>query len=395
MSKIIGGILLIVGTSIGGGMLALPVATASSGFINASLLMLACWVAMTFCAFLILEVNLWFPTNSNIISMAKTTLGSVGQFVAWFTYLLLLYSLLAAYIASGSDVLHTLLTKLQLHPPLWLASILVIFLLGSIVYQGINAIDYMNRGFMFIKLGAYILLVALALPHVDFTLLPIGQPHYLLGAVTVVITSFGYATVIPSLRTYFNSDVKKLRLVILIGSLIPLFCYIVWDFVIQAELPSAGKDGLIAMANSGHEVSQLTHALTGLLSNQWVTTCANIFTSICIATSFLGVSLCLADFLSDGLRIEKKGWGNLLIHSLTFLPPLAVILFYPDAFLKGLSYAGIFCVVLLMLLPPLMTWSGRYHKRIAHGYQVMGGKPALIISTAVAILVLIISKVMK
>ncbi|MDF2868136.1 MAG: tyrP 1 [Gammaproteobacteria bacterium] len=392
MNKMIGAILLIVGTSIGGGMLALPVATAAGGFLNACILMFACWLAMTFCAFLILEVNLWLPINSNMISMAKITLGQIGQLIAWFTYLLLLYSLLAAYISSGSDVLHSLLTKLNLDLPMWITSVAVVVLLGAVVYQGISAIDYVNRGFMFIKLGAYSLLVVLAIPHVNLNLLPLGELHHMLGAVTVVITSFGYATVIPSLRAYFKGDVKKLRLVILIGSLIPLFCYILWVFVIQANIPSKGTTGLISIAASGREVSMLTHALTTAIHTQWVITCANIFTSICVATAFLGVALCLADFLSDGLQIEKKAWGNVKIHALTFLPPLAIILFYPGAFLIGLSYAGIFCIILLMLLPPLMVWSGRYYKKIARGYRVAGGKPALVITILLAILVLIINK---
>lgn len=392
MNKIIGAILLIVGTSIGGGMLALPVATAAGGFWNATILMFACWLAMTFCAFLILEVNLWLPTNSNMISMAKATLGKTGELIAWVTYLLLLYSLLAAYISSGSDVLHSLLAKINIDLPVWLASILVVALLGSVVYQGISAIDYVNRGFMFIKLGAYLLLVVLALPHVNLALLPQGKLHYLLGAVTVVVTSFGYATVIPSLRAYFHGDVKKLRIVILIGSLIPLLCYILWVFVIQANIPTEGPTGLTAIAHSGREVSMLTTALTDTIHTRWVISSSNVFTSICIATAFLGVALCLADFISDGFQIEKKGWGNVKVHALTFLPPLAVILFYPGAFLIGLSYAGIFCIILLMLLPPLMAWNGRYSKKIAHGYQVVGGKSALAISIGLAILVLITSK---
>ena len=390
----IGAILLIVGTSIGGGMLALPVATAAGGFLNACMLMLACWLAMTFCAFLILEVNLWLPNQSNIISMAKSTLGKAGQIIAWVSYLLLHYSLLAAYLSSGTDVLHGVLAKLLTEIPMWVCSLLVMLLLGAVVYRGISVIDYFNRGLMFVKLGAYFLLVVMALPHINLNLLPAGKFHYLLSAVTVVVTSFGYATVVPSLRAYFEGDVKKLRTVILIGSLIPLFCYILWVFVIQANLPSEGANGLIKIADSGREVSMLTHALTTTIHNPWVITSANIFTSICIATAFLGVALCLTDFLSDGLQIEKKGWGNLKVHALTFLPPLAIILFYPGAFLIGLSYAGIFCIILLMLLPPLMVWSGRYYKKIAFGYQVVGGKPALAITIGLAILVLIVTKTM-
>jgi len=394
MNKMIGAILLIVGTSIGGGMLALPVATAAGGFLNACLLMLACWLAMTFCAFLILEVNLWLPNHSNIISMAKSTLGPIGQIVAWISYLLLHYSLLSAYLSSGSDVLHNALIKIHLDIPIWVSSVLVVLVLGAVVYRGISTIDYINRGFMFVKLAAYFLLVILTMPHVNLNLLPSGKLHYLLGAVTVVVTSFGYATVIPSLRSYFHGDVKKLRIVILIGSLIPLLCYTLWVFAIQAIIPTEGASGLTAIAHSGHEVSLLTRALTDAVHTELVISSANIFTSICIATAFLGVALCLTDFLADGLNIEKKGWGNVTVHGLTFLPPLAIIIFYPGIFLIGLGYAGIFCIVLLMLLPPLMAWSGRYHKKIAEGYQVIGGKAALILTIVVGVAVLIISKTM-
>ncbi len=367
-------------------MLALPVATVAGGFWHSCLLMFACWSAMTFCAFLILEVNLWLPNHSNIISMARATLGSYGQAVAWISYLLLHYSLLAAYLSGGADVLHSLLLKLHIDVSLHFAAVLVVLSLGTVVYRGISSVVYVNRGFMFVKLGAYLLLVALALPYVKLAILPRGELHYLIGAVTVVVTSFGYATVIPSLRAYFQGDVVKLRWVILIGSLIPLLCYIIWVFVIQANIP---ESDLMTIAHSGREVSMMTSSLSVIINSHWVTSFANIFTSICVATAFLGVGLCLNDFLADGLSINKQGWGQAGLYVLTFLPPLATVLFFPHAFLTGLSYAGIFCIILLMLLPPLMAWSGRYHKKIAHGYEVMGGKFALLITIAVAVAVLL------
>ncbi len=107
--KILGSILLIVGTSIGAGMLALPIATAQLGFIGSLILLFSCWFVMTAGAFLMLEVNLWMPLNSNLISMARETMGPFGQVISWIAYLLLLYSLLCAYIAGGSDLFHNLL----------------------------------------------------------------------------------------------------------------------------------------------------------------------------------------------------------------------------------------------------------------------------------------------
>ena len=59
--KILGSILLIVGTSIGAGMLALPVATAALGFTGSLIMLFSCWFVMTTSAFLLLEVNLAMP----------------------------------------------------------------------------------------------------------------------------------------------------------------------------------------------------------------------------------------------------------------------------------------------------------------------------------------------
>src|SRR5690242_3859221 len=108
-AKVIGGALLIVGTSIGGGMLALPIATAQSGFLGALLLLFGAWIIMTFGALLILEVNLWFPQDSNLISMVRHTLGRGAEIIAWVCYLLLFYCLLAAYIDGGADVFSLIL----------------------------------------------------------------------------------------------------------------------------------------------------------------------------------------------------------------------------------------------------------------------------------------------
>ena len=61
-SRFIGGILLIVGTSIGGGMLALPVANAAVGFWQSSAFLFICWALMTAGALYILyrQENTWF-----------------------------------------------------------------------------------------------------------------------------------------------------------------------------------------------------------------------------------------------------------------------------------------------------------------------------------------------
>lgn len=389
-SKLLGGILLIIGTTIGGAMLALPMATSEMGFINSIIFLVACWFVMTMSALLILEVNLWLPPNSNLISMAKATLGKWGQGIAWLSYLLLLYSLLAAYITGGGNFLHNLFSTFGIQISTQITSLIFTIVFGMAVYGGIRSVDYLNRGLMFGKFAVYILLVICLLPFVTFKNLSGGELKYFTGSITVIMTSYGFAIIVPSLRTYFNNDVIKLRKAILIGSIIPLVCYLLWDLAIMGVIPRTGKEGLIAMLHSGNSASGFIVALSHLIHNKIIILFAQIFTAICLATAFLGVALGLSDFLTDGLNVSKNGSGKVIIYTATFLPPLIIGLFYPGTFITALSYAGICCSVLLVLLPVLMVWQGRYHKKFAHVYQVKGGK-SLLIFLAIAAVAMVVN----
>jgi len=376
-SKLLGGILLIVGTSIGGGMLALPVSVSPVGFYHSLLFLFLCWLIMTSGALLVLEVNLRLPRGANMISMAKQNLGLPGQLIAWITYLLLLYTLLSAYISGGSDVFSGILKQSALNIPESITSILFTGLFGLIVYQGIKAVDYVNRGLMFGKLGVYLLLIAIISPHINITHLEGGNVRAITSSIMILITSFGFASIVPTLRDYFQDDIASLRKVIIYGSLIPLICYIAWIGVIMGVISNEGDNGLIALLTSDHATSGLTSSLYQALHNPWISGLFSFFTSICMLTAFLGVSIGLFDFLADGLHLDKSGVQGKLTLTLTFLPPLIVVLFNPGIYLHALSYAGICCVILLLLLPAIMAWIGRKKAKANTIILIPGGNISL------------------
>lgn len=386
-TRLAGGILLIVGTSIGGGMLALPMVSVGGGFLGSSLLLCACWLIMTFTGLLILEVNLWLPPRNNLISMAKATLGMPGAIATWVSYILLLYALLCAYISGGSELFDSFSKKFGANVPTWCDSILFVLIFGYIVFRGIQFVDYANRGLMIAKFGSLFAVIFFSMPYIEAQHVMISDPRLVMGATTVMLTSFGFANIIPSLRSYFNDDVKSLRKAVLIGSLIPLICYILWDFAIIGSLP---REELLGITARGGSVAELTELLSTHLNNSSITFIASFFTTICVLTAFLCVSLALSDFLADGLNVEKKGKGNFLVFGITFLPSLLIVLFYPSIFVKALNYAGIFCVILIILLPALMAYSGRYHKKIAQGYEVAGGRIALILVMIISVLIILL-----
>src|SRR3990167_7189838 len=212
---------------------------------------------------------------------------------------------------------------------------------------------------MFAKLGVYVLVLFRSSPHVHLAALNEGSAKAITASLMILITSFGFASIVPSLREYFNDDVAALRKVILFGSLIPLTCYIIWNAIIMGVVAREGQHGLIALNSTEHMTSELTQALSDSVHSSWITGFFGFFSSICMVTAFLGVSIGLFDFLADGFKLKKTGLQGKSILALTFLPPLAIVLFNPGIYLHALSYAGICCIILLLLLPAVMSWRGR------------------------------------
>lgn len=363
ISKTTGSILMILGTSVGAGMLALPIASAHANWQMTFLMMMFSWFLMTAGAFAILEVNLWFSPETNLISMVNNTLGKYFKILTWVVYLLLLYSLLCAYLSGGSDILRGLLGSIQVTVPSPVTTILALGMLGVVVFRGVSSVDMVNRGLMSIKLLAYAILVLAILPHINIKNIYAGDFIYQTSTLMVMITSFGFAIIVPTLRSYLNSDIVKLKKVLLIGSALPLGLYLLWIFVIQGLIPRDGNMGLLSMI-SGDTNSLLMASVSELLHQGILGNIAKLFISICAVTSFLGVSISLVDFIADGLQWEKKGLRGLKVYGLAFLPPLIIVLVNPDIFIKALSYAGLGCVYLLILLPVLMLYNGRYKKNM-------------------------------
>lgn len=390
-TRVFGAIMLIVGTSVGGGMLALPIATAHMGFLPALAYLLVTWLAMTFGALLVLEVNSWLPQNSNLISMAGATIGRLGQALAWVAYLLLFYCLLAAYLAGGQEVLTVLLgyVGIKLSGP-W-AVLLFLALFSSVVARGIKHVDWLNRVVMVVKLTSYVGLVLLTLPAVQVVqaVENTGDVVFSLPVVMVMITAYGFAVVVPSLRHYLHDNLKLLRQTVMIGSLIPLTLYVLWEFVILSVLPTTGPHSLQTLAHAKQPVAALMQALSQLSHSGWLAWFANVFTSVCVITAFLGVSLCLLDFLADGFGVRKSGRSGVLLYLATFVPPLLLVLTAKRVFVYGLSLAGSFCVFLLMLLPAWMAWVGRYQKDFPAHYRVVGGRFTLLLIGALSVALLV------
>ena len=332
-------------------MLALPVMTAFAGFFPSLLLLGVGWLFMFISSLLLLEVNLAVEGESNMISMAQHTLGPWGRMVSWAIYLLLLYSLLAAYIAGGTPlVLQVTGTAL----PGWVGPLPLLIIFGPFVYFGTKSVDYVNRLPMLGLVFAYLVLVIFVPQHLDRQLLTHVDMKPLLIGLPTVINAFGFHYVIPSLTTYMGRDKGQLRLAIFIGTLITFCMYALWECLILGAVPLKGDHGLLSAWVKG---DMATGPLVHVLNNGGIRKAAQLFSFFALTTSFLGVALSLSDLLTDGFRIKRSSSGRLIACMLTFVPPLVFVYTYKRGFIIALQYSSVFHAISLGLLPTLMAWT--------------------------------------
>lgn len=392
-SRLLGGILLVVGNCIGAGMLALPILTGIGGFFPGIAMFIICWLFMTTTGLLLLEVNVSLGHEVSIISMADKTLGFMGKAVCWAVYLFLFYCLLVAYVAGSGSLLNGVIASLtEVSVPEWAGSVLFVVLFGILVFLGTGAVDHFNRWLIAGLVISYAVLIGMGSAGVQTDLLAQQNWGYSIFMIPVLIISFGFHNIIPSLTTYLKGQTKLLKWTIYIGSAVPLLIYIVWEWLVLGTVPLKGEYGLIGSLEQGLSASE---ALKGTLGNSWIGTFAQYFAFFALVTSFLAVSLSFVDFLADGLKVKKSPKGKVLLCAMVLFPPLVLALSYPTIFLKALSYAGgIGAVILFGAMPAIMVWESRYRRGLSKEYLVPGGKfvLAIIIVFALAVLSLQVSQ---
>jgi len=383
--KTLGSMLIIAGTTIGAGMLALPIASAGLGFSTATVLLFSAWALMTYTALLMLEVHQYAHVEATLNTLAKSLLGKKGQVIANFSMIFLFYALCAAYIAGGGSQLQTKLiewTSLEL--PIQSGSVLFAIVFGTIITLGTGTVDKINRVLFSIKVIVLASVFYMLTPYVQgqhLLEMPIEQ-GLILSAIPVVFTSFGFHGSIPSIVKYVGIDIKSLRRIMIMGAALPLVIYLFWQVVSQGImsqsnlLQSEGLSGFIA-------------SVASMLQNPKISNAITIFADLALATSFLGVSLGLFDFFSDTLKKGNTKQDRFITALVTFVPPLGFALFYPQGFIMALGYAAIALVILAVFLPIAMVFKQRKEREITQtDYRVKGGNSALIVAALSGVLII-------
>ncbi|ATG16961.1 tyrosine transporter TyrP [Providencia alcalifaciens] len=374
-NRTLGSILIVAGTTIGAGMLAMPLAAAGVGFTGIVCLLIGLWMLMSYTSLLLVEVYQHNPANMGLGSVAKKYLGPVGQIVTGLSMLLLMYALTTAYIGgAGVLIADSLSSWWGVTVSTQSAIIMFTVVGGAIVCVGTHSVDFINRILFTAKTIFLVIMLAVMMPHaeaINLSTMPL-EKGLVLAAVPVIFTSFGFHGSVPSLVNYMNGDVRKLRIIFITGSAIPLVAYILWQIATLGAIPSDTFMGILAQSSG---LNGLLTAIRDVVATPRVNMAVALFMDLALATSFLGVALGLFDYLADLFKRSNNFAGRAQTTLLTFVPPLLAALFF-SSFVQALTYAAVALSVLALIIPALLTM--RVRKLEAKGvYRVKGGTPIL------------------
>ncbi|KAK4855404.1 hypothetical protein QYF36_006976 [Acer negundo] len=346
-------ILLVAGTTVGAGILAIPAVTQESGFLASAVACILCWIFMVLTGLLVAEVNVntmceLGSGGVSLVSMAKRTLGTVGVQIACWSYIFIHYALLVAYVARSSDILANFLGI-----TLWECATLFSLVLGGLCYFGSQRIIGAVNGALVVGIIiSFTALVVVASGDLQWNTLLKANFEAVPMSIPIIALSFVYQNVVPVICTNLEGNLSKVRTAIVLGTAIPLGLFLVWNAVILGSI-------------TGHEMGsdQIIDPLQQLRSSSGlVGPIIELFSFLAIATSYIGFVLGLSDFLADLLKLPA-GENSPQPYLLTLIPPLILSLIDPEIFFKALDFAGTYGVLMLFgILPAAMCWSDRmYH----------------------------------
>lgn len=363
MSKTLGATLLIVGTSIGAGMLGLPVETGRAGFYPSIFIMALVWIATTCSAILLTDVVIQGKKGENFFSLSERYFGSFVRGLTLVFYFLLFFSLITAYVKGGGGFASDFFNFDQNSS----GSLLFVVFLIPFIFFGPNLVDKINLFLIVVLFGCYFLLVFAGIKYVDLSFLAPRSFASGFLSMPLIITAFSYHGTLPTIVEYLERDSRKVKKAILFGSTVVFVIYIVWQYLIIGIIPFSGGESLLTALEADKTAMMYLETVT---KSRAVAQWSVGFSFAALTTSFLGISLGVIDFFCDAFKKKQTLKNRVFIANIIIIPALILSTLKFPIFYFSLKYgAGISCIFLLIFLPAAMWKRIKEKEKVFFGLQ--------------------------
>ncbi|WON75572.1 tryptophan permease [Serratia sp. UGAL515B_01] len=372
--SVLGGAMIIAGTAVGAGMFSIPIATSGVWFSGSIALLVYTWVCMLISGLMILEATLNYPAGASFNTMVKDLLGKGWNTLNGLSITFVLYILTYAYISAGGSIIAHSLGNI-VSGSQTISGLVFAILVAFIVWLSTRAVDRLSTILIGGMVITFVMSVGNMFTHVQPAILfnqDESDPYYLpyaLAALPYLLASFGYHGNVPGLVKYYHKDSSAVVRSLLYGTLLALGIYILWQYVIQGNI---ARDAFKQVIADGGNIGSLLKQMGNASSSYTAGKLLDAFSYMALASSFLGVSLGLFDYLADFFKFSDNTAGRTKSALVTFLPPTLAAMVFPNGFLYAIGFAGLAATIWAVIVPAMMARASRQRFPQAK-YQAPGG----------------------
>lgn len=361
--SVIGGVMIVAGTVIGAGMLALPIIAAGMWTGWALVVLAASFFLMLSSALMILKTNVRFGPGASFDTLVRGTLGPVWNAVNGVSVGFVLYMLMYAYTSGGGA---TLKHSLDLPLPQGIVSLCFALALAFCIFWSTRVVDRLSVILVVGMVVTFAVAVSGMLPAFQFEHLWLSGPAasanpsgtttsawFVLAALPYFLTSFCFHASVPSLVKYYGTDVRRIKVCIFYGLLIAAAFYALWILVGFGVL---GREALRDVYAQGGNINHFLAAVDKIIPGAWVGRFVSVFAFLAVVTSFLGAGLGLFDYIADVFGFDDTFQGRIKTALITFVPPVLGGVVFPDGFIVAIGFAGFAAAIWSVVIPAAMEW---------------------------------------
>ncbi len=322
---------MITATTIGAGILALPITLYPFGTFGAALFLVMVGLLSFTAALLLAEAMMRTEKVAHLPSLVGEYLGNPGVALVFVGTLIYMYGALTGYLIAGGALANSLSGG---RIPNYVGTLAYFVIATAIVHGGIGAIKGAERTALAALALFSLLIIALALPHSGL-LSPSAGPEAVPAAFGIVLFAcFGHE-VIPSVRKRMVGNPRGFIKALIVGTTVPIMLYLVWTVVLVGAIPGP----LLAAAGIAGQPATVP---LGIVAGSLAVLLGSAFAVFSTGSSFVGSALSLVDVYRDMLAKAGVRMGRELALLFSVLPPLYIAVESPYAFMKALEIAGIY-----------------------------------------------------
>jgi tyrosine-specific transport protein len=346
LNKILPAAFLVASNVLGVGLLAMPIKLGLSGYLPSVIDILIVSAAMVVSALVIASC---LPKDKKIFDLPSffhQEMGIIGRWIAIICNLIILYGIIIAYLSGISRIIYELL-------PFYIPRSLIItgyfFLATSLVIFGQNML---RKSSTIVISGIWIcfaVLIVTGAQHFNVSLLKYSNWTFVPLGLPVVISTFHFHNVIPTVSYGVEHNARALRKAIFIGVGIGLVMNLIWTTVVLGSLAhgniyEAFVHGIPATIPMSFLLNSKVFTITGL-----------VFAVLAITGSYMANGSGLFGFIRDLQYTYFNNENRALSGLIAFVPTLFIALIYPNIFLAALDIVGgIGEAMLFAVLPGLI-----------------------------------------